>query len=84
MTIAPAFLGLLGLLLSAVTALITGGVTWGTFREQLRMQGAEIKDLKVEIHKLTITVHELTLKLVIVADRHERDCDERRGKEGKQ
>jgi len=80
MTISPVILGLLGLLLTAVTALITGGVTWGTFREQLRIQGDEIKDLKVEIHKLTETVHELTLKLALVADRHERDCDDRKGK----
>lgn len=80
MTISPIILGLLGLLLTAVTALITGGITWGTFREQLRAQGSEIKDLKVEIHKLTATVHELTLKLALVADRHERDCEDRKGK----
>jgi hypothetical protein len=72
-TLAPVTFALLGFLLAAISALVAGGIAWGAFRAQLERQRDEIHDLRDEVRALARTVNDLTLRLAVVADRHDRE-----------
>ena len=72
MTISPVVITLLGFLLAALTALITGAVTWGMFRAQLEHQQKKIDALSTEVRELTTNVQTLTTQVAVLTDRHSR------------
>lgn len=68
MTITPALLTLLGLLVASLSALLAGGVAWGRFASALEQLRSDHRDLRDDVRKGALDGAELAAHRQRLAD----------------
>lgn len=72
MTLSPILIALSGLLLTAIGALVGGGIAWGRLGAERKADRDKIDALEEKVDKLTAAVATLTVQIAVLTDRDER------------